>query len=360
MTGGGVYPALAVLQALGNKAESTLWIGSQSGLEKALLTPLNIDYQSIPAGGIHGVSLKKMPKNILDLINGYRAAKTILRQFKPDVVFYTGGYLGVPMALAARNIPSVVFIPDIEPGLALKIITRYADRIAVSTNQSIKYFKDETKTKVTGYPLREEIKKWTRVQSKKYFNIKNSEKVLLVFGGSKGALSINNALISNLEKLTQEMHVIHITGIANWKETQKKTKSLQLGSSNRYHPYPFLHTEMGAALAASDLVVCRAGASTIGELPHFGLPAILVPYPHAWHYQHQNAAYIAESGGAIILEDANISDSLYLKIISLFRDSDKLKEMSRKIKNIAIEDAATTIARIVSEVGSRKNGGKVL
>ena len=220
--------------------------------------------------------------------------------------------MGVPVAFAGRKIPSVVFIPDIEPGLALKAILRFASSVAVSTKKSLQFLKGK-QVKVTGYPIRSEMKHWDRTSARKHFSIPEKEPVLLVFGGSKGALSINQALFASLGSLLKDMHVIHISGKDHWEEAQKVQVALDPALLGKYHAFPFLYDEMGAAFAAADLVVCRAGASTLGELPFFGLPAILVPYPHAWRYQRQNAEYLQENGGAVILDDANLMTSLKIK-----------------------------------------------
>ena len=352
-----MYPALAVLQALGNNTDSVLWVGSQSGLEEALLSPFNVRYASIPGGGVHGIEIFKLPGNIAELIKGFYAARSLVQQFKPDVIFYTGGYIGVPMSIAGRYIPAVVFVPDIEPGLALKVILRRADQIAVSTSRTIPFLKDRLKATATGYPLRQEIKKWNRADGRDFFKIKSSEKVLLVFGGSKGSQSINNALISHLEYFTQQYHVIHITGVENWMQVDAQVGKLDLSHSANYHPFPFLHAEMGAAFASADLVVCRSGASTMGELSYFGLPAILVPYPHAWKYQHQNAMYLSERGGALILEDENLEKSLRASVITLMEDSPALRDMGEKMHTLAVENAAEMIAEIIQNYRTWHPGG---
>jgi len=360
MTGGGVFPALAVIQALENKAEDILWVGSRSGMEKTLLAQYQLHFTSISAAGIHGIEILQLPKNFLQLYKGWRESKAIIHDFKPNVIFFTGGYLGIPMSAAARNIPSVVFIPDIEPGQALKIIIRSANSIAVSTDLSLQYIHEKKNTKITGYPLRKEIKKWNRKNSRTHFNIPMHSKVLLVFGGSKGARSINQALMPLLNKLVKDMHVIHITGVNNWKDVRTiKESNSELGSSN-YHAFPFLQEDMGAAFAAADLAVCRAGASTIGELPYFGLPAIMVPYPHAWQYQHQNAEYLADKGGAEIIEDKNLSIELYRKIIEIISDKQKLKSMKKNMQELAVVDAEQSIANLLLEAGqdTQRKGGR--
>jgi UDP-N-acetylglucosamine--N-acetylmuramyl-(pentapeptide) pyrophosphoryl-undecaprenol N-acetylglucosamine transferase len=261
------------------------------------------------------------------------------------------------MALAARNIPSVVFIPDVEPGLALNVIMRTANKIAMSTDQTKKFIENSQKAHVTGYPLRKELKKWSRHSAREFFGIGKDEKVLLVFGGSKGARSINDALFSQLAALTKEMHVIHIAGKSNWDNAVEKVAEIKFPNPEKYHAYPFLEQEMGAAFAAADLVVCRAGASTIGELPYFGLPAILVPYPHAWRYQHQNAEYLVSHGGAILLKDEDLPKDLFPNITDLMRNQARLSKMRRNMHTLAAESAAEMIAEIIFEAGSRQLRG---
>ena len=356
MTGGGVYPALAVLQALENKTESTLWVGSRSGMEENLLSRYKLTYKSISAAGIHGINLKQLPSNGMQLVAGWRESKIIIREYKPDVVFYTGGYVGVPMSIAARKIPSVTFIPDIEPGLALKVIMRTSNAIAISTESSRQFIPNKKYVQITGYPLRKEVKKWTKKESREHFNIPKNAKVLFVYGGSKGAHSINQALLSILKKLISKMHVIHVTGENNWLSVQGNSEFQKVIQSPQYHVYPFLHEEMGAAFCAADLTVCRAGASTIGELPFFGLPAILVPYPHAWRYQHQNASFLVANGGAVIIRNENLTDELYKKVLGIITNEQKLTNMKNGMQKVSINNAAQSIATLILDIGRAKIG----
>jgi len=350
MTGGGVYPAIAVLQALKGRADEVLWLGSRSGMEETMLKQYDLTFEAVSAAGLHGVSLRSLPGNINQLLHGLREANAIINRFKPQVLFFTGGYLGVPVAFAGRKIPSVVFIPDIEPGFALKAILSFASSIAVSTKRSIQFLKGK-QVQVSGYPIRSEMKQWDRISAKKYFAIPEKEPTLLVFGGSKGALSINQALYDSLGSLLKDMHVIHISGKDNWEENQKIQTALDSALLGKYHAYPFLHDEMGAAFAAADLVVCRSGASTLGELPFFGLPAILVPYPYAWRYQQQNAEYLEENGGAVILADAELSDQFESKVRSIISNSEQLAAMRSSMKALSILDAAQKIADMIISTG---------
>ncbi|NJN79254.1 MAG: UDP-N-acetylglucosamine--N-acetylmuramyl-(pentapeptide) pyrophosphoryl-undecaprenol N-acetylglucosamine transferase [Anaerolineales bacterium] len=141
-TGGGVYPALSVYEALKNKDANleTLWVGGESGMEEALVNRAGISYRSIPAAGVHGVGLRALPRNIFKLTRGISESRKILNKFKPDVLFFTGGYVAAPMAFAGRNIPIVLYVPDIEPGLALKFLANFADVITLTADVSKNIF----------------------------------------------------------------------------------------------------------------------------------------------------------------------------------------------------------------------------
>jgi len=357
MTGGGVYPAIAVLQALEGNVDEVLWIGSQSGMEETLLKNYKVSYQSIPAAGLHGVGLRALPANLFQLYRGWRQSRRLIAQFQPHAMFFTGGYLGVPVALAGRRIPSVVFVPDIEPGLALKTILRPARKVALSCEDSLPYV-PASKAVVTGYPVRKEMTQWSRESARAHFGLPVDAKVLLVFGGSKGARSINNALAACLPDLLQNMHVLHISGKDNWAEVQTVAADLPKNLRERYHAFPFLHEDMGAAFAAADLAICRSGASTLGELPAFGLPAILVPYPHAWRYQRQNAEYLARRGGAVILEDGLLMEKMKTMITSIINDEPELARMRAAMTRVSSPDSASRIADLVRAAGGRAGGGE--
>ena len=357
MTGGGVYPALAVLQALADKKNDILWVGSEGGMENELITRLGIPFKSIPAAGLHGVGLKKVPGNLQQLTKGYQEACRIIRDFQPDVFFSTGGYLSVPVALAARQIPSVVFIPDVEPGMALQTIIRSADHILTSTEESAQYISRKEKITFCGYPLRKEITRWDKKTAHKEMGLSNDLPVLLIYGGSKGAQSINRAVYPLLPEFLSLAQVVHISGADNWDETQENAQNLSKALQKNYHPFPYLHETMGAALGAADLVVCRAGASTLGELPYFGLPAILIPYPYAWRYQKTNADHLAKTGAAIILRNDNLSTMLRSTILDLLNDPQRLQDMQNSMRKASTPDAAEKIAGIILNAASTGKKG---
>lgn len=340
-----MYPALTVTETLRNDAHELLWVGSDGGMEKALVERAGLPFTAVPAAGVHGVSLKKLPGNLVRLWKGYRKSRQLLRQFNPDVLFFTGGYVAIPMAVAGLRRRSVLFVPDIEPGLALKVLARFASRIAVSVEESRRFFKQQEKITVTGYPLREDLKKWSKDEARAYFGFDPKVKTILFLGGSSGARSINQAVMEIAEKLIADYQVIHLTGHLDWDVVQNQTK--QLGP--RYQAFPYLH-EVGAALACADLVVSRAGASTLGEYPFFGLPAVLVPYPYAWKYQKVNADYLVDRGAAILLEDQSLKTRLLPTITALMEDPRRLAAMSAAMSALANPDAALAISELLLEM----------
>lgn len=322
----------------------TLWVGGEAGMEAALVKRQGIPFQSIPAAGVHGVGLNKMPRNLLLLGRGLIAANRILREFKPSVLFFTGGYVAVPVAFAGRSIPILLYVPDIEPGIALKSLARLADVIAVTTKQSQKYFKKRVFE--TGYPLRADLALWDRETAQRHLGISGKQPCLLVFGGSKGARSVNLAVLHHLYALLQKFEIIHLTGDLDWDTVKDESKRLPEDLAARYHAMPYLH-EMGAALSAADLAVSRAGASCLGEFPLFGLPAILVPYPHAWQYQKVNADYLTRRGAAITLEDHRLNEDLLVTLNVLVENPNKLKAMRAAMFELSHPRAADKIASIL-------------
>jgi UDP-N-acetylglucosamine--N-acetylmuramyl-(pentapeptide) pyrophosphoryl-undecaprenol N-acetylglucosamine transferase len=351
-----VYPAVTVLEALELEEDNILWVGGRGGMEEDLVTRREIPFTSIPAAGVHGVGLGKLPGNIWQLLKGIFASRRILRDFKPDTLFFTGGFIAVPMAVAAVGKPSVLYIPDIEPGLALKVLSRFANKIALTTETSKAYFPNEADVTVTGYPVRPGLKKWSRMDGLDYFKFRSTMPTLVIAGGSKGARSINMAVLDILPQLLERMQIIHLSGHLDWQVVDEASKKLPAALSERYQPFPYLH-EMGAALAAADLIVSRAGASTLGEYPLFGLPAILVPYPYAWRYQKLNASYLADRGAAEILLDENLKDELYDRIINLIFNQQRLAEMRKSMESLATPDAAQKISQMIKNLAENANGG---
>jgi UDP-N-acetylglucosamine--N-acetylmuramyl-(pentapeptide) pyrophosphoryl-undecaprenol N-acetylglucosamine transferase len=278
-------------------------------------------------------------------VRGFFAARRILHEFKPEVLFFTGGYVAVPMALAGMRVPTVLYVPDIQPALALKTLACFADRIAVTAQESFRYFNRRERLVLTGYPTRADLTRWTPANARRTLNLTGDAPVLLIFGGSKGAHSINNAVLANLSALLEQAQVIHITGELDWPIVEARAKELTEAQASRYHAFPYLDEEMGAALVTADLALSRAGASALGEYPLFSLPAVLVPYPYAWRYQKVNADTLVKRGAAVLLEDSKLSDQLLPTVKDLLTRPQKLASMRDAMRHLSHPEAAAEIGR---------------
>jgi UDP-N-acetylglucosamine--N-acetylmuramyl-(pentapeptide) pyrophosphoryl-undecaprenol N-acetylglucosamine transferase len=354
-TGGHVYPALAIAEAViaHHPGVSLSFVGTVGGFERPLVQEAGIHftaYDEVQAGPLHGVSLPRALLSAVQLVIGTLQAILLLLRQRPKSVLLTGGWVGLPVALAAWlwRVPIMIFVPDIEPGASIRALRRFARTIAVSVPDSLLYFPSQH-TVITGYPLRRQMREATREQAIAFFALDPQRPTLLVFGGSRGARAINNALLDVLPALLERgVQVIHVTGTLDWPSMLQRKASLP--DTTNYHAYPYLHQEMGLAMAAADLVVSRAGASALAEFPLFGLPAILVPYPHAWRYQKVNADYLASQGAAVRLDESEMMVSLQKTIESLLFDTPKLEAMRAASSALAHPDGSERAASELVEL----------
>jgi UDP-N-acetylglucosamine--N-acetylmuramyl-(pentapeptide) pyrophosphoryl-undecaprenol N-acetylglucosamine transferase len=346
-----VYPALAIVERLGDA--QVMWIGGKGGVEQALVERAKIPFTAIPAGGLHGVGVVRMARNTLKLVAGTLKAWQLIGQHKPQAMLTTGGFVSAPVAVACwlRRVPILLYLPDIEPGLAVKFVAKFAAQIGVTTEESVKYF-PARKTIVTGYPTRSDLAQTDRAAANRRFELVAERKTLLVFGGSKGARSINRAIEAVIEQLLAKYQVIHISGSTDVVEVLAKHAMLPEALKRHYHVFEYVH-DMGLALAAADVVVSRAGASILGEYPLFGLPAILIPYPYAWRYQKVNADYLVTRGAAIRLDDETLSDTLLTTLEGLLNDEARLRSMSTAARSLARPDPALVLAQTVQKLAAR-------
>ncbi len=355
-----MYPALAVASRLAELAPEVElgWIGGKGGMERKLVAEAEpavagkLSFEAISAAGIHGVGLSRLVSNLSRLALGFFQAFRLIARRRPAVLFLTGGYLAAPVGLAAwlLRVPIVVYVPDIEPGLALRLVSRLAARILVTVESARRYYGSGAGVMVTGYPVRAEMEEVLKAGAPP--RAASDRPTVLVFGGSRGARSINRALEKVLPELLQEVDVIHISGEVNWGETNEARERLPEEGQTHYRAFPHLPArEMAQALRAADLVVSRAGASTLGEFPLFGLPAVLVPYPHAWRYQKMNADYLVERGAAVTLNDEDLDVGLLEAVRGVLRDWTGLEAMRSAARSLAVPGAARRIAQEVLDAG---------
>jgi UDP-N-acetylglucosamine--N-acetylmuramyl-(pentapeptide) pyrophosphoryl-undecaprenol N-acetylglucosamine transferase len=323
-------------------------------MERELVTREGVPFQAISAGAMHGVGVSRAVRGAFRTLQGVNDALRVVNEFKPDIVLLTGGFVGVPVSVAAsiKRVPAVVFLPDIEPGQALNVMARFATKVATTTEASAQFI-DPKKMVVTGYPVREAFAQTSRESARAHFGIAAQAQMVLVFGGSKGARSINRAVLAGLGALLQRAVVIHVTGANDWEEASAARAKLGETQQARYLAFPYLHEEMAQAMAAADLAICRAGASALGELPYLGLPALLVPYPYAWRYQKVNAQYLAGKGAAEMLRDEDLADAakgLVARATALLDDIEKLGAMQKAMQAAGRRDGAAQIAHLLLQV----------
>ena len=362
-----MYPILTVAAALEalwperapqpDEPLTLRYAGTPDGVEAHLAARAGLDFTPISAGQIRILNPFKLARNAWRMARGSRQADAIMRSWRPDAVFVTGGYVCGPVVWAAarHQVPVLIYLPDVTPGLGVQRLARHAAAIAVSFPEVAAHFQDyDARVLDTGYPVRPELRQrsMTKTQARLAFHLSPHIPTLLVFGGSRGARAINQALAAALPHLLDAMQVIHISGELDFAEAQRRASGLSPAQQERYRLFAYLHEEMVAALHAADLVVARAGASTLGEFPALGLPAILVPLPISGGHQRHNARYLADRGAAVILENDAMPRQLLPAIQSLMDDPQRLEAMSRASAALARPRAAEAIASALIDLAA--------
>ncbi|HNS49622.1 MAG TPA: glycosyltransferase [Anaerolineae bacterium] len=331
------------------KAEpfDVLWVGSRGGIEDRMVRSAGVEFIGLATGGVRGMGPLTALRNMAQILGSTAAAGKILRRIEPEVVLVTGGYACVPVTLAARvrQVPVLVYLPDVVPGLAVRWLSRLAAVVAVTCEESIPYLSRRTVV-VTGYPVRPGIFGADRVQARRTYSLDPDLPALLVFGGSRGARSINQALVAGLPDLLPVCQVIHVSGELDASWVGEAARLLPEGLRHRYQHHAYL-SDMPTALVAADLAVARAGAATMGEFPAAGLPSILVPYPHSGQHQEHNARYMERHGAARVLADGSLQERLVATVRAMLTDQPLLREMGSAAKAMARPDAAAAIAQQV-------------
>ncbi|MDW8267920.1 MAG: UDP-N-acetylglucosamine--N-acetylmuramyl-(pentapeptide) pyrophosphoryl-undecaprenol N-acetylglucosamine transferase [Anaerolineae bacterium] len=330
-----------------------LYVGAVGGVEAGLVERAGLPFAAIPAGQLRIANPLRLARNLALMRRGAAQAAALLQRWQPDVVFVTGGYVCAPVVWAAhrRRIPILIYLPDLTPGLAVRLLARYADRVAVSFPEVTAHFRGRP-TLVSGYPVRRALRRRTldKAEARAHFALDPAQPTVLVFGGSHGAQAINQALAAILSDLLDLAQVIHISGERDHPAAQARSAPLSDAQRQRYRLFAYLHEEMPAALMAADLVVARAGASTLGEFPALGLPAVLVPLPLAGGHQMVNARYLADRGAAVIVADADLRTRLWPTLQALLSQPERLAAMSRASAALAQPDAADRLAQALLDL----------
>jgi len=355
-TAGGVYPALSVIDELladerwATAVEDVAWVGSAGGLERRVVTGRGIAFHAVATGPLRGATPLQAAKSIWALARGTRQARRILRDVRPDVILATGGYVSVPLTVAAhRRCPVLMYLPDAQPGLAVRFLAPLTTRIAVSFDKVLHHF-PRGKAFVSGYPVRRALLDLDRNEGRRILGLDRSLPTVLVMGGSQGARPINMAVSGCLESLLELAQVVHISGTEDYDRLCARRAELSLESAARYRLFSYLYDEMPAALAAADLVVSRAGAATLAEYPAAGLPAVVVPYAFSGNHQQANAEFLAERGASVIVDNAVVGRELFPTVSGLLKDNARREAMAEAMRRLAAPGAAVAIAQALKDM----------
>jgi UDP-N-acetylglucosamine--N-acetylmuramyl-(pentapeptide) pyrophosphoryl-undecaprenol N-acetylglucosamine transferase len=353
-TGGHIYPALAVARSLRARPDppDLLWVGGHRGLEASLVPAAGIPLTRLAARSLRTTSADvHVVLDPLRLAASVPQAATILLRERPAAIFTTGGYVAVPMMMAAAGlrIPVVLWDGNVIPGRAVRATARLASMLAVSFEATCRALAAAAPGRpcfVTGTPIRD-VEAVGREAARRRLEIAPGERVLLVFGGSQTVARFNTAVAQALSRLVERMTVIHVTGEDGYPAALAGREALPEGLRHRYRPFPFLRDEMLAALAAADLLVGRAGSSTLAEATALGLPMIVVPYPHAAGHQRANAASLVEAGAARLIDDADFDAAALLEAATLLDDPSTHAAMAAAARSLGRAHAADAVAELV-------------
>lgn len=338
-TGGHIFPALAVAEELRNQGAELLFIGGDYGPEADLAAKAGLAFKSLPARGLVGRGLKSVPA-VAKLAVSVVKALVMLRKFKPQAVGGFGGYASFSPVVAAKvlGIPSVLHEQNSVPGVATRTLARFAQKVCVSFPDTGGVL-PAAKVVRTGNPVRRGIRELGQQRTKNT----NGGRNLLVLGGSQGATPLNKAIMRDMQALKDMgVSIWHQTGQADF-EMVKAVYGRLADTGTRVEP--FIH-DMAAAYAWADVVLCRAGATTLAELAVAGLPSVLVPFPLAAHdHQTKNAQAMADAGAAVLLPQAKLEDVALDNVLRPVFDPRELADMGKAATSLGKPDAAALVAR---------------
>ena len=355
-TAGHVSPLLAVAEALSLlKAVDLRFIGGRRGLEGDLAREAGIPFHAVPLPSLRDPDSKValFIQLLLVPIATIDALAQLIRR-RPDVALTSGSFSSLPVLLAARllGIPIYLWVGDAIPGRALRAVAGWASGIGLTFDAAMGRLPRDRAT-VTGNPVRASLLRWTKAEGRRALGLAPDVPVVLVTGGSQGSEKINAATGGALSRLVRRASVVHHTGPANLPKAQAQRALLSAADRERYQPHGYLHDEMGAALAAADLVVGRAGSSSIAEPLAFGVPLVLIPFGAAMNaHQAANARAAADLGAAVILPESDLDgDRLAAVVSGLLDDPARLARMAANAKAAGRPGAALQIARAVLALG---------
>ena len=358
-TAGHINPALAVAGRLRELMPDSefLFIGVNGKMEMELVPRAGYEIRGLDMTYIvRGHDLKAIAKNLETLRNvahSERVARKIIREFAPDAAIGTGGYICYPVLMAAHglHVPTLVHESNAVPGLTTRLLADRVDRVMLGFEESRKYYRHPERVEVTGTPVRGEFDRVSRARAREELGLGQDERLVLSVWGSLGAEHMNKIMGELMEKLDgrQGFRLVHAAGSLYYPRLMEKLRDRELAQAG-VEIREYIH-DMPRLMAAADLILCRAGASTISELSYMGKPVVMVPSPNVTNnHQEKNARVLEHAGGAeVMLEGEFDADSLLSRVQALLADTQKLEDMGEAMRSLAVRDACDRIADIVLE-----------
>jgi len=357
-TGGHIYPALSIAKRI--KLEfvdaDILYVGTEKGMESEIVPKEGFAFKTIRVKGFRRKLTFDTLVSIKELILGFNDANALIKEFKPDIVIGTGGYVCGPIVFLAalKKIPTLIHEQNAFPGATNRILSKFVNKIAGSFEESIKYFKDTSKVVITGNPIRQDILNMNKEESYSDLKIDPKKQFLLSFGGSGGQSSLNKAMLEVLVQNNDNsnLQILHVTGKRHYDNFMSELKERGIKTLNeniRVVPYFF---DMPKALAIADLMITSGGAIAIAELTAVGIPSILIPKAYTTeNHQEYNARALEKKGASVVILEKDLNGKiLYSTINTLLSNNRKLSLMASHSKSMGIVDADKRIVDIVKEL----------
>ena len=367
-TGGHINPAIAVANILRERHPDSkiLFVGAKGHMEEQLVPKAGFELKCLEvAGMVRGKSFSAIKKNIGTVVQtakAVNACKKIIRDFKADVIIGTGGYACFPALMAGTmmGIPTCVHESNAMPGLTTRMLAHRVNRVLICFEESAKHYKNPKKLETVGMPIRREFIYLDRDKARQELGIDKNEKLVVSAFGSLGAKKMNEAVAEMLSMEKAEgfpFRHIHATGKFGWEWMPEKVASygVDLSQSPNVDMREYIFN-MPTVMAAADVIISRAGASSCNEIAASGTPAILIPSPNVTdNHQEKNARVLADKGGAVLLLEKDCTaEALYAQTKQLLDDADRLEQMSTTLKKSVILDSAERICTIVEQMVNQK------
>ncbi|GAA2899802.1 undecaprenyldiphospho-muramoylpentapeptide beta-N-acetylglucosaminyltransferase [Enterococcus pseudoavium] len=352
-TGGHIYPALAFIRYVQKIQPDSefLYVGTHRGLENKIVPETGISFKTIKIQGFKRKLSFDNVKTVQLFLESIKRSKEILREFKPDVVIGTGGYVSgsVVYAAARMKIPTIIHEQNSVPGITNKFLSRFADRVGICFPDAAQYF-PANKTVLVGNPRAQEVVTSGKSDVLEQYGLVSEVPTVLIFGGSQGALKINQAVIQALPKFSQkEYQVLYASGDRYYNEISEKFDVKKISHNLSLQPYI---NNMTDVMANVDLLIGRAGATSIAEFTALGLPAILIPSPYVTNdHQTKNAQSLVAAGAVEMIADADLTgDALVESVDDIMNDPEKRNKMAQASRQEGIPDAAERLWSLVNEI----------